>query len=566
MLAAGKMARSFSFPRIVRAVLVTSVATFAFLNAAVYVLRFGGVEGQSLALAAELIGGPAAAIVFFCLVVSQASRAAFGAGELLYAHALLVGLSAALSLQVIFAFLAPPVYLAETALYLCLGLVGGFVAALAARRHLASKESVYRGTREIRSNPDPDAITAVVGRSVRAWRAGAVILWRADLEAGRSGRFLPYGTWTPPHVPTLPADLVLDREECPKLRIAEEEGWALLLVRRLPARQREAWSARSVRTLLVIPLMAERFVPAPARTAPEGEKVGTIPAGRELIGFLTIALRRRTRIAAASRTDYLTLAQEAAGATENARLLKQEKKDARRLGEYETRQRLSRDMHDTAKATLTGVEWLTRACLKEVPANGNSAALREKLQIVHREVEEVLETHERIIGRMKARPPNTDGAAIHDLIEARTDRWSKTSGVRVSFATAGSQLPTSAEAQEDLQAVLQEALANAGKHARANAVRVTLSYESSPEDPASPSIRLVVADDGVGFAPPADADSYTEKHPHAPARGGVGLASMRERASRLGGTLDVMSAPEQGTAVVFEVPSSSPNTPQRNRQ
>ncbi len=560
------MARSVSFSRVVRAALVTSVATFAFLNAAVYVLRFGGIQGESLVLAAELVGGPAAAIVFFCLVVSQASRAAFGAGELLSAHALLVGLFAALSLQVIFAFLAPPVYLAETALYLCLGLVGGFVAALSARRHLASKESVYRGAREIRSNPDPDAIAAVVGKSVRASRAGAVALWRADLEARRSGRFLPYGAWTPPHVPALPEDLVLDREECPKLSVAEKEGWALLLVRRLPARQREAWSARSVRTLLVIPLMAERFDPKTAHVTPEGEKIGAIPAGRELIGFLMIALRRRTRIAAASRTDYLTLAQEAAGAMENARLLKQERKDARRLGEYETRQRLSRDMHDTTKATLTGVGWLTRACLKEVPANGDSAALREKLQVIHQEVEEALETHERIIGRMKAKPSNTDGAALHDLIEARTDRWSKTSGVRVSFATAGSQLPLSTEAREDLQAVLQEALANAGKHAHASAVRVTLSYESSPEDRSSQSIRLVVADDGVGFAPPADADSYTEGHPHASARGGVGLPSLRERASRLGGVLDVVSAPERGTAIIFQIPPSSPDTRQRSEQ
>ena len=81
----------------------------------------------------------------------------------------------------------------------------------------------------------------------------------------------------------------------------------------------------------------------------------------------------------------------------------------------------------------------------------------------------------------------------------------------------------------------QEALNNVLKHAHARHVAVRLDV--SPERAV-----LEVADDGVGFEPSLRNG------------GGFGLPGMRERAERLGGTLQVESAPGQGTRVRVEVP------------
>lgn len=95
-----------------------------------------------------------------------------------------------------------------------------------------------------------------------------------------------------------------------------------------------------------------------------------------------------------------------------------------------------------------------------------------------------------------------------------------------------------ATAVADVLQVVREALTNAGKHARARAVRVRAQ-----------SVRgqavVTVIDDGVGF----------DGHARAPVRSGHGLGNMRARAAAIGGTLTVRSAPGAGTTVRLTVPA-----------
>ena len=91
------------------------------------------------------------------------------------------------------------------------------------------------------------------------------------------------------------------------------------------------------------------------------------------------------------------------------------------------------------------------------------------------------------------------------------------------------------EAEQELYRVAQEALNNVLKHAHASRVAVRL-------DVAADRATLEVADDGVGFEPSLRGGD------------GFGLPGMRERAQRLGGTLDIESAPGAGTRVRVEVP------------
>jgi signal transduction histidine kinase len=84
--------------------------------------------------------------------------------------------------------------------------------------------------------------------------------------------------------------------------------------------------------------------------------------------------------------------------------------------------------------------------------------------------------------------------------------------------------------------VAQEALRNVARHARARTAEISLR-------PVDGGLQLAVQDDGVGFEPARDRE-----------RASLGLSSMRERVYLLGGTLDVDSAPGQGTTIVAWVP------------
>ena len=86
----------------------------------------------------------------------------------------------------------------------------------------------------------------------------------------------------------------------------------------------------------------------------------------------------------------------------------------------------------------------------------------------------------------------------------------------------------------ELLRVLQEALTNARRHSGATSVEVSLRTEDE-------AVLAGVTDDGRGF------DS-------APARPGVGLSAMRERAEALGGNIEVESRPGEGTKVTVRVP------------
>jgi signal transduction histidine kinase len=85
--------------------------------------------------------------------------------------------------------------------------------------------------------------------------------------------------------------------------------------------------------------------------------------------------------------------------------------------------------------------------------------------------------------------------------------------------------------------IAQEALHNIGKHAKASSIALILS--GSPD-----AITLQIRDNGVGFEP-----SKPETHT------GVGLRSMQERASSLGGEFSLKTEPGKGTEITVRIPT-----------
>jgi signal transduction histidine kinase len=216
---------------------------------------------------------------------------------------------------------------------------------------------------------------------------------------------------------------------------------------------------------------------------------------------------------------------------ENAALLVK----AREAAVLEERQRLAREIHDTLAQGLTGV--VTQLEAAEAALQDRPEAARGHLDTARRLARESLGEARRSVHAL--RPGPLEEGRLVDAIAAVARDWSRTSGVPAAVTSVGEARPLPSETEVTLLRVAQEALANAGRHARPSAVALTLAFGDG-------QVSLDVTDDGVGFDPAARRSGNGS--------GGFGLTAMRERVATLRGSLDVESGPGQGTTVVATIP------------
>lgn len=194
------------------------------------------------------------------------------------------------------------------------------------------------------------------------------------------------------------------------------------------------------------------------------------------------------------------------------------------------RNRIARDLHDGALQDLTYA--LAEAQIVQMLSEDPSLIDRLDQEI------EALRRTER--GLREAvydlRPVESNNRALPEMLESLVEesrRMSPGCDIRLEVEEGFNSAPLG-EGVTELLRIVQEALTNARKHARARHVLVTLRTESD-------WLVAEVSDDGLGFTP-------------GPTRAGVGLKSMRERAAALGGELEVESEPGKGTRVRFLAP------------
>ena len=226
------------------------------------------------------------------------------------------------------------------------------------------------------------------------------------------------------------------------------------------------------------------------------------------------------------------MADQAASAVDYARLLSA----SRDKVALEERQRLARDLHDSVSQAVYGIALGARSA-QEMLAKDPSQ-LREPLDYILRLSEAALAEMRALI--FELRPEALEREGLTGALKHHTAVLRSRYGITVEEAIAGE--PTmSWESKQALYRIAQEALHNAGRHARATRVWVELSQDDA-------EIRLEVRDNGVGFDPQSE-------HP-----GHFGLNTMRERAAELGGSLEIESRPQAGTNVRAVVPASRSNT------
>jgi signal transduction histidine kinase len=146
---------------------------------------------------------------------------------------------------------------------------------------------------------------------------------------------------------------------------------------------------------------------------------------------------------------------------------------------------------------------------------------------------------------MDLRPASLDYLGLEAALQQHIEMMSEGQGLKIEFAMTGinERLPNNMEIA--FYRIVQEALNNVARHARATHVDVLITQRDD-------CLVLIIEDDGIGFVP---TEAIKGKR--------LGLNGMRERAEMLGGKLIVESIPGKGSTVLVEVPHANPSSHRR---
>jgi two-component system sensor histidine kinase DegS len=207
-------------------------------------------------------------------------------------------------------------------------------------------------------------------------------------------------------------------------------------------------------------------------------------------------------------------------------------------GQEAERARVARELHDGPVQNLIALGHSAEMA-QRLLARGEAADAQSVLKELRSAERDTVEELRCIIGALRPSYLEDLGfiPALEMLVRQADERSS--SAIRLEKEGAGQRHDDAVELAA--YRIAQEALNNAVQHARAETI--TVRVRSSTE-----GLDLSVVDDGVGFDLPPRPDVLTKA-------GHFGLLGMRERATLLGGSLRIETAPGEGTRVTAELPS-----------
>ena len=198
------------------------------------------------------------------------------------------------------------------------------------------------------------------------------------------------------------------------------------------------------------------------------------------------------------------------------------------------RTRISREIHDELGQALTGIRMQAATIESRIQEDTD---LRTAAGVMNELLDETVRTVRRISTEL--RPGVLDAFGLVPAIEWAVQDFTEKCGIGARFEDSLELEPRlSADGDTHVFRIVQEALTNVARHARAKHVSVQLSGTPA-------GMRLSVTDDGRGFDVAA-----------ARFGGSLGLLGMRERARLLGATLEIDSTPGAGTRIVLDVPGA----------
>jgi NarL family two-component system sensor histidine kinase LiaS len=199
------------------------------------------------------------------------------------------------------------------------------------------------------------------------------------------------------------------------------------------------------------------------------------------------------------------------------------------LAVMEERNRLARDLHDSAKQKAFAA--LAQLGTARGVLNGHDDSVKMHLNEAENLVSDVIQELTFLVQEIYPTALQEKGLAA--ILREHIFEWENRNDMKVQLTTRNERR-LSLDVEQALYRVTQETLANVARHSRANRVDISLVY--NPD-----SVQLSISDDGQGF------DTNQKLH-------GMGLRSIRERISSIRGTVQVQSAPGHGTRVLVQVP------------
>lgn len=270
---------------------------------------------------------------------------------------------------------------------------------------------------------------------------------------------------------------------------------------------------------------------------PKGKSVPGVPSDT-VIGVLIIGFEKPYQWLPTERELLRAIADRSALAIERARIGEVLREREARIAELsghllrvqeEERKRISRELHDETGQALMVIR-LYLGMLEQVAGTRARGKIRETVGVVDRTIEGI----RRIIGRLSPLVLQELGLVAGIRKEAKD--FAKTTGVKARVAVSDEIGRLAPECEAAIYRVVQEALHNVAKHAKATLVNIQMTRSDD-------IVHLVIEDNGQGME---DTERWNGRS--------FGLAGMRERVAMLGGTVEVESAPGQGTRIDVVVP------------
>lgn len=275
----------------------------------------------------------------------------------------------------------------------------------------------------------------------------------------------------------------------------------------------------------------------------------------QVLGVIFAAAAQPDAFSRDDLTFLQTVSDHIAVALTNVRLLQElrEKERVRGLllnkvvtAQEGERKRISHELHDQIGQLITAL--LIQLQLLERDLWGgeikgmegvNENLLRERITTAKQLAEEI-STHLHHIA-WELRPPALDELGLLAALERLVEEWSKRFGIPCEFSVDGA---ANGGIQSDVAIgifrIVQEALTNIAKHAKASQAKVSVQQDDS-------ELVVTVEDNGAGFRV-----KEILRHPDESKK--LGLLGMIERATMLSGNLDIESKPGKGTKIQLRIP------------
>jgi two-component system nitrate/nitrite sensor histidine kinase NarX len=279
------------------------------------------------------------------------------------------------------------------------------------------------------------------------------------------------------------------------------------------------------KTLVVIPIrsMPQESLKHCAKAGFETIVNIPIQAHERLMGEVSLFFHANVSPSTAERSLLEALNSHLAGAMENLRL----NALAREAAVAGERHHLSRELHDSIAQSLAFVK-IQVQLMRDAMQSRDKAVMQSVLEEIDTGVRECYGDVRELLVHFRTRLNAED---IEPALATTLRKFELQTGLRTALVVNGDAVPLEPDIQIQVLHIVQEALSNVRKHARASQVWLRVEQQ--------PAWAFEVCDDGIGFV--ADHGPIDDTH--------VGLQIMAERAQRMGAVLQVQSSPGKGCSV-----------------